>query len=68
MFKAEQKELKMEQKEEDQEQLIQTSLNDFKPKKGAKIAIALSGGVDSATSAYLLKKEGYELKAFFMVN
>lgn len=68
MFKAEQKELKVEQKEEDQENIIQISLSDFKPKKGAKIAIALSGGVDSATSAYLLKKEGYDLKAFFMVN
>lgn len=68
MFKAEQEELKEEQIEEDQENIIQISLNDFKPKKGAKIAIALSGGVDSAVSAYLLKEEGYQLKAFFMVN
>ncbi|BDV03382.1 MAG: tRNA-specific 2-thiouridylase MnmA [Candidatus Hepatoplasma scabrum] len=68
MFKSEQKELKEEQMEEDKENIIQISLNDFKPKKGAKIAIALSGGVDSATSAYLLKKAGYQLKAFFMVN
>jgi len=33
-----------------------------------KIAVALSGGVDSATSLYLLKKEGHEVFGLFMKN
>ncbi len=36
--------------------------------KNKKIAVAMSGGVDSSVVAYLLKREGYDIAGFTMVQ
>ena len=40
----------------------------FTPPAGARIAVGISGGVDSSVAAHLLQRAGYEVFGIFMKN
>jgi len=42
-------------------------INNFLPSKFSRIAVGLSGGVDSGLTAFLLKQKGYQLIGFHLI-
>jgi hypothetical protein len=45
-----------------------TDYTQYVSKENTKIAVGVSGGVDSAITTYLLKSQGYNIEGFFMIN